>query len=195
MPSNHLILCHPLLLLPSIFPSIRLFSNESVLHIKWLKYWSFSFNISPSSEYSRQISFKMDLLDLPAVQGTLKSLLQHHSSKASILWCSAFFIVQLAHPYMVTGKPIALTRWTFVGKVMSLLFNMLSRLIIAFLPRSKHLLISCLQSPSAVILEPTSWIWKVRPKRRLSAEELMLLNCAENSWESLGLQGDELSQS
>ena len=119
MPSNHLILCHPVLLLPSIFPSIRLFSNESVLHIKWLKYWSFSFNISPSSEYSRQISFKMDLLDLPAVQGTLKSLLQHHSSKASILWCSAFFIVQLAHPYMVTGKPIALTRWTFVDKTRS----------------------------------------------------------------------------
>ena len=195
MLSNHLILCRPLLLLPSIFPSIRVFSNESVLHIKWPKYWSFSFNISPSNEYSGQISFRMDRLDLPAVQGTLKSLLQHHSSKASILRPSAFFIVQLSHPYMVTGKTIALTRWTFVGKVMSLLFNMLSRLIIAFLPRSKHLLISCLQSPSAVILEPTSRIWKVGPKRRLSAEELMLLNCGENSWESLGLQGDELSQS
>ena len=195
MLSNHLILCRPLLLLPSIFPSIRVFSNESVLHIKRPKYWSFSFNISPSNEYSGQISFRMDRLDLPAVQGTLKSLLQHHSSKASILRPSAFFIVQLSHPYMVTGKTIALTRWTFVGKVMSLLFNMLSRLIIAFLPRSKHLLISCLQSPSAVILEPTSRIWKVGPKRRLSAEELMLLNCGENSWESLGLQGDELSQS
>ena len=125
MPSNHLILCHPVLLLPSIFPSIRLFSNESVLHIKWLKYWSFSFNINPSSEYSRQISFKMDLLDLPAVQGTLKSLLQHHSSKASILLLSAFFMVQLSHPYMTTGKTVALTKWTFVGKVISLLFNML----------------------------------------------------------------------
>ena len=158
MPSNHLILCRPLLLLPSIFPSIRVFSNESVLHIKWPKYWSFSFNISPSNEYSGQISFRMDWLDLPAVQGTLKSLLQHHSSKASILRPSAFFIVQLSHPYMVTGKTIALTRWTFVGKVMSLLFNMLSRLIRAFLPRSKHLLISWLQSPSAVMLEPTSRI-------------------------------------
>ena len=154
MPSNHLILCHLLLLPPSIFPSIRVFSNESVLRIKWPKYWSFSFNISPSNEYSGLISFRMDWLDLLAVQGTLKSLLQHHSPKASILRCSAFFIVQLSHPYMITGKAIALTRWTFVGKVMSLLFNMLSRLVITFLPRSKHLLISCLKSPSAVILEP-----------------------------------------
>ena len=141
MPSNHLILCHPLLLLPSIFPSIRVFSNESALHIRWLKYWSFSFNISPSNEHPGLISFRMDYLDLLAVQGTLKSLLQHHSSKPSILRHSAFFIVQLSYPYMTTGKTIALTRWTFVGKVMSLLFNMLSRLFINFLPRSKHLLI------------------------------------------------------
>ena len=154
MPSNHLILCRPLLLPPSIFPSIRVFSNESVLCIRWPKDWSFSFSISPSNEYSGLISFRMDLLDLLAVQGTLRSLLQHHSSKASILWSSAFFIVQLSHPYMTIGKPIALTRWTFVGKVMSLLFNILSRLVITFLPRSKHLLISWLQSPSAVILEP-----------------------------------------
>ena len=154
MPSNHLILCHPLLLLPSIFPSIRVFSNESVLCIRWPKHWSFSFNISPSYEYSELISFRMDWLDLLAVQGTLKSLLQHHSSKASILWHSVFFIVQLSHPYMTTGKTIALTRLTFVGKVMSLLFNMLSRWVIAFLPRTKGLLISWLQSPSAVTLEP-----------------------------------------
>ena len=154
MPSNHLILCPPLLLPPSIFPSISVFSNESVLHIRWPKYWSFSFSISPSKEYSGLISFRIDWLDLLAIQGTLKSLLQHHSSKASVLWCSAFFIVQLSHPYMTTGKTIALTRWTFVGKVMPLLFNVLSRLVIAFLPRSKHLLISWLQSPSAVILEP-----------------------------------------
>ena len=154
MPSSHLILCHPLLLSPSIFPSIRVFSNESALHIRWPKYWSFSFNISPSKEHSGLISFRMDWLDLLAVQGTLKSLLQHHSSKASILWCSAFFIVQLSHPYMNTGKAIALTRWTFVGKVISLLFNMLSRLVITFLPGSKRLFISWLQSPSAVILEP-----------------------------------------
>ena len=153
MPSNHLILCHPLLL-PSVFPSIRVFSNESILHIKWPKYWSFSFCISPSNEYSGLNSFRMDWLDLLAVQRTLKSLLHHHSSKASILWHSAFFTVQLSHPYMTTGKTIALTRWTFVGQVMSLLLNMLSRLVIAFLPRSKHLLISWLQSPSAVILEP-----------------------------------------
>ena len=150
MPSNHLILYHPLLLLLSIFPSIRVFSNESALRIRW----SFSFNISPSNEHSGLISFSMDWLDLLAVQGTLKSLLQHHSSKASIFWHSAFFIVQLSHPYMTIGKTIALTRWTFVGKVMSLLFNMLSRLVITFLPRSKCLLISWLQSPSAVILEP-----------------------------------------
>ena len=143
MPSNYLILCHPLLL-PSIFPSIRVFSNESALHIRWPKYWSFSFNISPSNEYPGLIFFRMDLLDLLAVQGTLKTLLQHHSSKASILRHSAFFIVQLSHPYMTTGKTMALTRWTFVGKVMSLLLNMLSRLVITFLPRSKCLLISWL---------------------------------------------------
>ena len=153
MPSNHLILCRPFLLLPSIFPSIRVFSNESALHIRRPKYWSFSFNISSYNEYSGLISFTMDCFDLLAVQGTLKSLLQYHSSKASILQCSAFFIVQLSHPYMATGKTIAFTRRTFVGKVMSLLFNMLSRLVITFLPRSKHLLISWLQSPSAVILE------------------------------------------
>ena len=154
MPSNHLILCHPLLLLPSISPSIRVFSNESVLHIRWPKYWSFSFSISPSNEYPVLISFRMHWLDLLAVQGTLKSLLQHHSSQPSVLRHSAFFIVQLSHPYMATGKTIALTIWTFVGKVMSLLFNMLSRLVITFLPRSKRLLISWLQSPSVVILEP-----------------------------------------
>ena len=154
MPSNHLILCHPLLLLPSIFPSIRVFSNESVLHIRWPKYWSFSFNISPSNAYSGLISFRMDWLDLLVVQGTLKSLLQHHSSKASVLWHSAFFIVQLLHPYMTTRKTMALTRWIFVGKVMSLLFNMLSRLVITLFPRSKHLFISWFQSPYAVILEP-----------------------------------------
>ena len=153
-PSNHLILCHPLLLPPSIFPSSRVFSNESVLRIRWPKYWSFSYSISPSNEYSGLTSFRMDCVDLLAVQGTLKSLLQHHSSKASILWHSAFFIVQLSHPYMTTWKTIALTRWTFVGKVMSLLFNILSRLLIPFLPRSKHFLISWLQSPSSVILEP-----------------------------------------
>ena len=141
MPSNHLILCHTLLLLPSIFPSIRVFSNESALRIRWPKYWSFSFNISPSNEHSGLISFRMNWLDLLAAQETLKSLFQHHSSKASILQCSAFFIVQLSHPYMATGKTIALTRWTMVGKVMSLLFNMLSRLVIAFLPRNKCLLI------------------------------------------------------
>ena len=154
MPSNHLILCRSLLLLPSNLPSIRFFSNESVLHIRWTKYCSFRFNISSSNEYSGLISFRMDCLDLLAVQGTLKSLLQHHSSKASILWCSAFFIVQLSHPYMTMGKTIALTRQTFVGKVMSLLFKMLSRLVITFLPRSKCLLISWLQLSSAVTLEP-----------------------------------------
>ena len=148
MPSNHLILCRPLLLLPSIFPSIRVFSNESVLYIRWPKYWSFSFNICTSNDYSGLISFRMNWLDLLAVQQTLKSLLQHHSSKASILWHSAFFTVQLSHPYKTAGKTIALTRWTFAGKVMSLLFNMLSRLAIAFLPRSKCLLISWLQSPT-----------------------------------------------
>ena len=154
MPSNHLTLCLPLLLLPSIFPSFRVFSNESVLHIRWPKYWSFSFRISPSKEHPGLISFRVDWLDLLAVQGTLKTLLQHHTSKASILQCSTFFIVQLSHPYMTTGKTIALTRRTFVGKVMSLLFNMLSRLIIVFLLRSKRLFISWLRSPSAVILEP-----------------------------------------
>ena len=153
MPSNHLILCRPLLLLPPIRPRIRVFSNESALCIKWPKYWSFSFSISSSNECSGLISFRMDWLDLLAVQGTLKSLLQHHSSKASILQHSAFFIVQLSYPYMTTGKTIALTRWTFVGRVMSLLLNMLSRLVITFLPRDKRLLISWLQSPSAVILE------------------------------------------
>ena len=153
MPSNHLILYHHLLLPPSIFPSIRVFSDESVLCIRWPKYWSFSFSISPSSEYSGLISIRMDWLDLLVVQGTLKSL-QHHSSKASIFQCSAFFIVQLLHPYVTPGKTIALTRWTFVGKVKSLLFNMLSRLVIAFLPRSKCLLISQLQSPSSVTLDP-----------------------------------------
>ena len=154
MPSSHLILCRPLLLLPPVPPSIRVFSNESTLLIRWPKYWSFSFSISPSNEHPGLISFRMDWLDLLAVQGILKSLLQHHSSKASILCCSAFFTVQLSHPYMTIGKTIALTRRTFVGKVMSLLFNMLSRLVIIFLPRSKCLLISWLQSPSAVILEP-----------------------------------------
>ena len=152
MPSNNLILCHPLVLPPSIFPSIRVFSNESTLRMRWPKYWSFSFNISPSNEHPGLISFRMDWFDLLAVQGTLKSLLQHHSSKASILWRSAFFTVQLSHPYMTTGKTIALTRWISVGKVMSLLFNMLSRLVITFLLRSKRLLISWLQSPS-------QWFW------------------------------------
>jgi len=154
MPSSHLILCHPLLLLPPIPPSIRVFSNESTLCIRWPKYWSFSFSIIPSKEHPGLISFRMDWVDLLAVQGTLKSLLQHHSSNASIPQCSAFFTVQLLHPYMTAGKTIALTRRTFVYKVMSLLLNMLSRLVITFLPRSKHLLISWLQSPSAVILEP-----------------------------------------
>ena len=155
MPSNHLILCHPLLLLPSIFPNIRVFPNESVLHIRWPKYWSFSFSISPSNDYSGLISLRMDWLDLLEAQVTLKSLLQHHSSKASILWCSFLFIVQLSHPYMTTGKTIALTRQTFVSKIMSLLFNILSRFVIVFLSRSKCLLISWLKSPS-------TWFWKPR---------------------------------
>ena len=154
IPSNHLILCHPLFLLSSVFPSIRFFSNESVLCIRWPKYWSFSFSINPSNEYSGLISFRVDWFDLLAVQGTLKSLLQHHTLKASTFRCSAFFMVQLSHPYMTTGKTIALTRWTFVGQVTYLLFNMLCRLVIGFLPRSKCLLILWLQSPSAVILEP-----------------------------------------
>ena len=159
MPSSHLILCCPLLLLPPILPSIRVFSNESALRMRWPKYWSFSFNISPSNEHPGLISLRMDWLDLLAIQGTLKSLLQHHISKVSILQHSAFFTVQLSHPYTTTGKTIALTRWTFAGKVMSLLLNMLSRLVITFLPRNKHLLISWLQSPSAVILEPP----KIKP--------------------------------
>ena len=154
IPSSHLMRCCPLLLLPSIFPSIRVFSNKSALCIRWPQDWSFSFSISPSNEHPGLIFFRMDWLDLLAVQGTLKSLLQHHSSKASILRCSAFFIVQLSHPYMTTGKTTALIRWSFVGKVMSLLFNMLSRLVITFLPRSKRLLMSWLKSPSAVTLEP-----------------------------------------
>ena len=158
MPSNHLIHCCPLLFSPSIFPSIRIFSSESVFHIKWPKYWSFSFSISPSNKYSGLISFMMNWLDVLAVQRTLKSLLQHHSSKASILRHSAFFIVQFSHPCMTTGKTIASTRWTFVSKAMFLLFNMLSRLVITFLPRSKCLLISWLQSPSAVILEPQNYV-------------------------------------
>ena len=153
MPSNHLILCHLLLLLPLIFPSIRVFSIESALRMRWPKYWSFSFNISPSNEHPGLIFLRMDWFDLLVVQGTLKSLLQHHSSKASVLWCSAFFIAQLSHPYMTTGKTIVLTRWIFVDKVMSLLFSTLSRLVITFLPRSKRLLTSWLQSPSAVIFQ------------------------------------------
>ena len=153
MPSNHLILCHSLLS-PSIFPIIRVFSKESALHIRWPKYWSFRFSISPSNEYSGLISLRMDWLDSLAVQGTLKSLLQHHSSKTSILWCSAFFVIQLSHPYMTIGKTIALTRWTFVGKVTFLIFIMLSGFVMTFLSRSRRLLISCLQSPSVVILEP-----------------------------------------
>ena len=159
MPSNHLILCHPLFLLPLIFPSIRVFSNESALFIRWPNYWRFSFSISPSSEYSGLISIRIHWFDLLAVQGTLKSLLQHHISKASALQCSTFFMVQLFYPYITTGKITALTRWTFVSKVMCLLFNMLSRLVIAFLPRSKHHLISWLQSPSAVILELKKIVW------------------------------------
>src|SRR5574337_723601 len=181
MPSNHLILCRPLLLLLSIFPSIRVFSNESALHLKWPKCWSFSFRISPSNEHPRLISFRMDWLDLLAVQGTLKSLLQYHSSKASIFWCSAFFTVQLSHPYMTTGKTIALTRRTFVGKAMSLLLNMLLRLVITFLPRSKRLLISWLQSPSAVILEPreikSDTVSTVSPS--ISREEIGRASCRE----------------
>ena len=157
MPSNHLILCRPLLLQPTIFPSIRVFSSVSVLCIRWPVYWSFSFSISPSNEYSGLILFMMDWLDLLAVQGTLKSLLQHHSSKSSLLQCSAFFIVQISHPYVTTGKTIALTRWTFADKVMSLFFNMLSKLVMTFLPKSKCLLISLLQSPSAGILEPPKY--------------------------------------
>ena len=163
MLSSHLILYHPLFLLPPTPPSIRVFSNESTLCVRWPKYWSFSFNISPSNEHSGLISFRMDWLDLLAVQQTLKSLLQHHSSKATILWHSAFFTIQISHPYMTIGKTIDLTRWTFVGKVMSLLFNILSRLVITYLSRSKRLLISWLQSPSAVILEPPQKSLKLFP--------------------------------
>ena len=159
MPTSHLILCHPVCLLPPNPSSIRVFSNESTLHVRWPKYWSFRFSISPSNEHSGLISFRMDWLDLLEVQGTFKSLLQYHSSKVSILRHSAFFTIQFSHPYMTTGKTIALTRWTFFGKVMSLLFNMLSRLVITFLPRRKCLLISRLQSPSAVILEPKNIVW------------------------------------
>ena len=159
MTSSHLIICRPLPLLPLIPSSIRVFSTESILRMRWPKYWSFGFSINPSNEHTGLISFRMDWLDLLAVQGTLKSLLQHHSSKASIFRCSALFTVQLSHPYMTTGKTIPLTRQTFVGKVMSLLFNMLSRLVISFLPRSKRLLISWLQSPSAMILEPPKIVW------------------------------------
>ena len=174
MPSNHLVLCRPLLP-PSVFPSIRVFSNESVLCIRWPKYWSFSFNISPSNEYSGLISFRMDWLELLAVQGTLKSLLQHHGSKASIFWHSAFFVVQLSHSYMTAGKTLALIRWTLVGKVMSLLFNVLSRLVITFLPRSKRLLISWLQSPSAVILDP----WKIKSVTVFTVSPSI---CHEEKW-------------
>ena len=173
MPSSHLILCHPLLLLPQIPSSIRVFSSESTLHMRWPKCWSFSFSTIPSKEIPGLISFRMDWLDLLAVQGTLKSLLQHHTSKASILWCSAFFTVQLSHPYMTTGKTIALTTRTFVGKVMSLLLNILSRLVITFLPRSKRLLISWLQSPFAVILEPKKI--KSDTVSTVSPKELLLL--------------------
>ena len=175
MPSNHLILCRPLLLLPSIFTSIKVFSNESVLCIRWPKYWSFSFNIRPSNEHSGLISFRMDWLDLLAVQGTLKSLLQHHSSKASILWCSAFFIVQLSHPFMTTGKTIALTRRTFADKVMSLLFNMLSLLVVAFLSRIKHLLISWLHH--------LQWFWSPLAKKSLSLFPLFPCLFAMKWWD------------
>ena len=174
-PSNHLILYCPLLLPPSIFPSIRVFSNESVLCIRWPKHWSFSFSISPSDKYSGLISFRIDQLYLLAVQGTLKSLLQHHSSKPSILQHSAFFIVQLSHPYMTTGKTIALTRWTFAGKVMPLLFNILSRLVIAFLPRSKRLLISWLQSPSAVVLDCV--LDFIKFQEEFLCQRLQMLSC------------------
>ena len=177
MPANRLILCCPLLLLPSIFPSIRVFSNESVLHIRWPKYWSFSFSISPSNEYWGLISFRMDWLDLLVVQGTFKSLLPHYSSKASILRQWVFFRIQLLHPYTTPGKTIALARWTFVGQVMSLLFNMQSRLFITFLPRSKRLLISWLQSPSVVILEPK----KIKPVTENICYIKKYSNCPINS--------------
>ena len=191
MPSYHLILCHPLLLLPSSFPSIRVLSSESALHIRWPNYGSFSFNISPSNEHPGLISFRMAWLALLAVQGTLKSLLQHHRSKASILRCSAFFRVQLSYPYMTTGKTMALTRQTFVGKVMSLLFNMLSRLVITFLPRSKHLLISWLQSPFAVILEPrkikSATVSTVSPS---ICHKVMGTRCHDFSFLNIDLEGN-----
>ena len=189
MPSSHLILCHPLLLLPPIPPSIWVFSNELTLRMRWPKYWSFRFSILPSKEHPGPISFRIDWLDLVAVQGTLKSLLQHHSSKASILRHSAFFTVQLSYPYMTTGKTIALNRRTFVGKVMSLLFNILSRFVIAFLPRSKRLLILWLQSPAAVILEPPKIILGQRNKQM----NRFKIFVGEDSWESLGLQQDPIS--
>ena len=182
MPSNHLILCHPLLLLPSIFPSIRVFSNKSALRIRCPKYWSFRFSISPSNEYSGLISFRMDWLDLLAVHGTLKSLLQHHSSKASIIPRSAFFIVQLSQPYVTTGKTIALTRRTFVGKVMSLLLNMLSRLIIAFLSRSKHLLISWLQSPSNLSHGPQPCLIQWNYKRKATQDRQIMVESSDKMW-------------
>ena len=182
MPSNHLILCCPLLLLPSIFSNIRVFSNESALHIRWPKYWNFSFNISPSNEHPGLISFRMDWLDLLAVQGTLKSLLQHHNSKASILRCLTFFIVQLSHPYMTTGKSMALTRRTIVDKVTSLLFNMLSRLVITFLPRSKRLLISWLQSPSAAILEPKRKYLPPKKFKPCDGDRYTSENTEKRSW-------------
>ena len=184
MSSNHLILCCPLLLPPSIFPNIRVFSNESVLHIRQPKHWSFSFSISPSNDYSGLISFRVDWLDLLAIQGTLKSLLQHHSSKASILWCSAFFMVQLSHPHMTTSKTVTLTRWTFVNKVMSLLFNMLSRFVIAFPPSSKCLLISWLRSPSAVILKPKKISGPQRhfPQKHRQLNLIVLKRIQKHSW-------------
>ena len=191
MPSNHLILCHPLLLLPSIFPRIRVFSNESVLRISLPKYWSFSFSISPSNEYSGLISFRIDRLDLLVIQGAPMSLLQHQSSKTSVLQHSAFFIVQFSHPYMTIGKTIALTRWTFVGKVISLLFNMLSRLVIAFLPRNKCLLISWLQSPSAVIWGP-----KKRKSVTVSIGSSIYFPCSDGTgWHDLSILNVEFSAS
>ena len=189
MPSNHLILCHPLLLPPSIFPSIKVFSNESAICIRWTKYWSFSFNISPSHEHPGLISFRMDWMDLLAVQGTLKSLLQHHSSKASVLQCSAFFMVQLSHPYVATGKTIALTRWTFVGKVMSRLFNMLSRLVRAFLPRKKHLLISWATQDRQVMVGSFDKMWSTGEGNGKPLQ----YSCLENPMNSMKRQKNDNS--
>ena len=194
MPSSHLILCCPLLLLPLIPPSIRVFSNKSTLHMRWPNYWSFSFSIIPSKEHPGLISFRMDWLDLLGVQGTLKSLLQHHSSKASILQCLAFFTVQLSHPYMTTGKIIALTRWTFVGKVMSLLLSMLSQLVVTFLPRSKCLLISWLHSPSAVILEPREDSTHGH-HQMVNTEIRLIIFFAAKDGEALSAQFSSVSQS